>query len=86
MQPLEQLLDRIKWDAEFGNAAFALGYYDRVLRRELLAPLASVSTTGDGSFTFEDETGTVRTIPLHRVRAVYRDGVTIWRRPRRDQG
>ena len=42
MQPLKQLLDRIKWDADFGRAAFSLGYHDRVLQREIVVPLASV--------------------------------------------
>ncbi len=82
MQPLDELLDRIKWDAEFGKGAFALGYYDRVLRRELVVPLARVAVV-EGTLTFEDEEGTTRTIPFHRVRVVYRNGVVIWRRPDR---
>lgn len=83
MEPLDALLDRIKWDRGFGRGTFALGYYDRVVRREIVVPLASVTTRADapGSFAFEDEQGTSRTIPFHRVRAVYRDGVAIWRRP-----
>lgn len=31
-------------------------------------------------FTFEDENGVTHTIPLHRVRVVYKDGKEIWRR------
>jgi len=31
VQPLEELLNRIKWDVEFGKAEFALAYYDRVV-------------------------------------------------------
>lgn len=30
MQPIDKLLARIKWDKEFGDAAFAIGYLDRV--------------------------------------------------------
>lgn len=83
MQPLEQLLDRIRWDPAFGKGTFAIGYHDRVLRREIVVPLASVRIGSDGprSFTFEDDDGVTRTIPLHRVRVVYKDGAAIWRRP-----
>ena len=35
------------------------------------------------TFAFNDEEGIVAHIPLHRVRAVYKDGVVIWRRPSR---
>ncbi len=84
MQPIDTLLDRIKWDREFGSATFALGYYDRVARREVVVPLAAVKT-GDaaGAFTFEDERGIARAVPFHRIRTVYRDGVAIWRRPQK---
>jgi hypothetical protein len=34
MQPLQDLLHRIKWDLEFGRGEFALGYYDRVVHQE----------------------------------------------------
>ncbi len=74
MQPLEQLLDRIKWDPAFGSGAFTAAYYDRVLDRELIVPLASLTDDEDAP------------IPLHRVRAVYRDGIEIWRRPERIAG
>jgi hypothetical protein len=28
--PIQDLLHRIRWDAEFGKAQFVIGYYDRV--------------------------------------------------------
>ncbi len=30
MMPIHQLLNRIRWDAEFGRAGFKIGYYDRM--------------------------------------------------------
>jgi uncharacterized protein (UPF0248 family) len=82
MQPLEDLLHRIRWDAEFGRGTFALGYYDRVLRGEIVVPLTSVAVDpATSAFTFADDEGGARTVPLHRVRTVYKDGVAIWRRP-----
>jgi uncharacterized protein (UPF0248 family) len=85
MQPLQDLLHRIKWDAEFGKGAFALGYYDRVAHEEQVVPFESVTLDPErpGTFSHEDEDGVVAQIPLHRVRTVYKDGVVIWQRPGR---
>ena len=80
MQPLHRLLHRIKWDAEFGKGVFALGYYDRVARQEVIVPLASISLDANG-MSFQTEDGMVARVPLHRVRTVYKDGVVVWRRP-----
>ena len=83
MQPLEDLLHRITWDAEFGNGAFALGYYDRIDRTEHMVPFQSVrlDPKQPGTFLVEEKHGVVSRIPLHRVRTVYKDGVVIWHRP-----
>jgi len=85
MQPLEQLLHRIKWDPEFAKGAFALGYYDRISHEEHVIPFESVRMDPErpGAFTLEDENGLLAHIPLHRVRTVYKDGVAIWQRPGR---
>jgi uncharacterized protein (UPF0248 family) len=82
MQPLQDLLNRIRWDADFGSGRFALGYRDRLVREERIVPFASVSFDPDrpGFFSVEDEDGTIRHIPLHRVRTVYKDGGVIWQR------
>lgn len=82
MQPIQDLLHRIQWDAEFSKGAFALGYYDRVDRQEKVVPFGSLSFDDHrpGTFSFEDEDDITRHIPLHRVRTVYKDGVVIWQR------
>jgi uncharacterized protein (UPF0248 family) len=86
MQPLQELLNRIKWDVEFGKGEFALGYWDRVVHKEKIVPFASISLDPQrpSIFSFReenDENGIVHHIPLHRVRTVYKDGVAIWQRP-----
>ena len=82
MQPLQDLLHRIKWDADFGKGEFALGYHDRVAHEDKIVPFTSISIDpGAASFSFHDEEGSVAHIPLHRVRTVYKDGVVIWQRP-----
>jgi uncharacterized protein (UPF0248 family) len=88
VRPLQDLLHRIRWDAEFGRGAFALGYYDRVAQHERIVPFASVSfdPARPGTFSAQDEDGVVRHIPLHRVRAVYKNGLAIWQRPNSPEG
>ena len=83
MIPIHELLNRIRWDTEFGRGRFEIGYYDRrldviqrVAFREVVFP------SGEGQvFEITDEAGQARRIPFHRVREVARDGQVIWRRP-----
>jgi hypothetical protein len=72
MQPLQDLLNRIKWDVEFGKAEFALGYYDRLVHDEKIVPFVSISFDPQrpSTFSFQDEDGVVRHVPFHRVGSV----------------
>lgn len=83
MQPLQDLLARIRWDPEFGKASFALGYEDRMVVGEVVVSLAAVrfDSGRPGALSIQQEDGSVVHIPLHRVRTVYRNGEAIWRRP-----
>ncbi len=83
MQPIDKLLDRIKWDRTFGAATFEIGYYDRVAMIIVRRPLGDLlfEPGNKESFLLMDEEGVYQRIPLHRVRAVYRNGELIWHRP-----
>lgn len=82
MQPIHELLARIRHDPDFGSACFEIGYFDRhqgsvhrVALQELTFP------EGQGRvFELVDAVGVVRRIPFHRVREVYRDGKLVWNR------
>lgn len=86
MIPIQDLLHRIRWDAELGRAAFEIGYYDRVTRAIVRVPFRRVHFEKGEHFAFEavEEDGSVHTVPLHRVREVWRNGERIWQRPPRD--
>jgi uncharacterized protein (UPF0248 family) len=83
MQPIHELLSRIRWDKEFGAARFELGYHDRVDDRILRVPLHEVVFPEDEQGVFEliDDEGRSIRIPFHRVREVWKDGQVIWQRP-----
>jgi uncharacterized protein (UPF0248 family) len=80
---LQDLLHRIKWDVEFGKGEFVVGYYDRIAHEERPVAFGSIQLDPQWphTFSFHDEEGVVRHIPLHRVRTVYKDGAVVWRRP-----
>jgi uncharacterized protein (UPF0248 family) len=82
MQPISDLLHRIRWDPEFGRGSFAIGYWDRVARREQVVPFGSVAFDpgNPGLLLIHGEDALTLHVPLHRVRTVYKDGLAIWRR------
>lgn len=83
MIPIQQLLHRIRWDPALSGSAYEIGYLDHVGERIVRVPLRNVEFDPGDRFALSiaDEDGVVRSIPLHRVRIVWRDGATIWQRP-----
>ncbi|MEU9046355.1 MULTISPECIES: RNA repair domain-containing protein [unclassified Kitasatospora] len=65
MRPIEQICQRIRWDARFDPARFTLGVRQRDDRTERV-PLEAFAAAGD--------------IPWHRVHRVEADGVVVWDR------
>ena len=86
MIPLQDLLNRIRWDRDFGQGRFELGYYDRVAGRIVIVPMPEVILTEGDHFAFQliGPAGEVISIPFHRVRQVYKDGQLIWDRQKKD--
>ena len=82
MIPIQDLLHRIQWDSEFGNAEFVLGYYDRVENRIVRVPFRRVHFEKGEHFMFEavEDDGSVHSVPLHRAREVWRNGELVWHR------
>lgn len=78
MQPIDELLARIKWDKTFGEAEFVLGYYDRVTDTIERVPLSDVEQR-EGELHLEGPDGPIY-VPLHRIRRVWRDDALIWTR------
>ena len=83
MIPIQQLLQRIQWDPQFGEGKFTVGYFDRRAQRVVKVPFQRMVLESGKHFSFdvEDENGAMRMVPFHRVRQVWRNGVLIWERP-----
>ena len=82
MIPIHELLNRIRWDEAYGNADFVIGYYDRVEDKVITVSLKELFFVKEDHFDFEliDEDGITHTIPLHRIRQVFRNGELVWER------
>ncbi|MCL4470351.1 MAG: DUF504 domain-containing protein [Sulfuricella sp.] len=82
MQTIQELLDRIRWDKEFGTGDFTIGYYDRVLDRIISVPLREVQVDSTDHFFLQvvDDEGEVHSVPYHRVKEVHKNGKLIWHR------
>jgi uncharacterized protein (UPF0248 family) len=82
MKPIHEILSRIRWDKEYAKADFRVGYYDRVENRLILVPFHDLWFDDEDRFGFQvlDGEGVTHHIPLHRVKAVYRNDELIWHR------
>ena len=82
MTPIQELLNRIRRDAEFARGQFELGYFDRVENRVIVVHIEVVEFPPEDPRAFQlmDADGRLHRVPFHRVREVYKDGQCIWRR------
>ena len=83
MMPIHELLARILWDPQFGHGRLEIAYYDRRKKGLMRLPLERIATRPDDRFSFEaiEDDGSCHSVPYHRVREVWRDGVLMWSRP-----
>jgi uncharacterized protein (UPF0248 family) len=84
MIPIRELLARIRWDPEFGRARFEIAYVDHKRKALVRLPFERIRMPEEHRFTFEalEDDGSVRSVPYHRVREVWRDGELVWSRKR----
>jgi len=72
MQPIDKLLNRIRWDRNFGAAVFEIGYNDRVAATIVRRPFTDLlfEPGNKESFLLMDKEGVYQRIPLHRKRCL----------------
>jgi uncharacterized protein (UPF0248 family) len=74
MVSIVDLLNRIRWDKEFGKGEFVIGYENHMLDHYVYVPFEEIQ--------LKNEMGELITIPFHRVREVLKDNKIIWQRPK----
>ena len=82
MQPVQDILNRIRWDSEYAKSHFTIGYYDRIADTIIHVPFKELYFDDEDHFDFQivDGEGVTHTIPLHRIREIYKNGDIIWNR------
>jgi uncharacterized protein (UPF0248 family) len=81
MQPIHELLSQIRWDRNFAGD-FEIAFTDREKAElERISVRQMHFTDSKFSFEFRNDADEVVSIPLHRIRRVYRNGEVIWSRP-----
>ena len=78
MLPIQQLLNKIKWDKGENPSDYTLFYFDRILNKLVSIPYNKIKRL-EGSFMVLDNIeGT--NIPLHRIKKVAKKDAVIWER------
>jgi len=82
MKPVQEMLNRIRWDEAWADDEFKIGYYDRVEQRIVVVAFKEIFFPKDDHFSFDliDQEGEWHSEPYHRVKAIYRNGRLIWHR------
>jgi uncharacterized protein (UPF0248 family) len=78
MQPIQDMLNKIKWDKREKPEQYTIFYYDRILKKLVKIPYTKIKKI-EGSFIVlnnEEESN----IPLHRIKKVVKNNIAVWER------
>ncbi|MBW2976068.1 DUF504 domain-containing protein, partial [Candidatus Woesearchaeota archaeon] len=78
MQPIQNLLNKIKWDKREDPKQYSIFYYDRILKKLIKVPYAKIKRI-EGSFMVLDNEEESN-IPLHRIKKVAKGEIIFWER------
>ncbi len=78
MQPIHQLLNKIKWDKRENPDDYLIFYYDRILKKLIQTPYNKIKRI-EGSFMILDNEEESN-VPLHRIKKVEKNNVVVWER------
>ncbi len=82
MKPVQDILNRIRWDKNLAEDDFKIGYYDRAEQHIIVVAFKEIIFPLNDHFSFEviDQEGTIHNVPYHRVKDIYQNGLLIWHR------
>lgn len=82
MKPVQDILNRIRWDENLAGSDFKIGYYDRLEQQIIVVAFKELIFPRDEHFSFDviDHEGVLHSVPYHRVRDIYQNGQLIWHR------
>jgi uncharacterized protein (UPF0248 family) len=78
MQPISDLLNKIKWDKRENPKEYSIFYFDRILKTLIEIPYTKIKRI-EGSFMVLDNEEESN-IPLHRIKRVTKNKDIVWER------
>jgi len=78
MQPIHELLNKIKWDKRENPDDYILFYYDRILKKLMQIPYNKIKRI-EGSFMILDNEEESN-VPLHRIKRIMKNNAVVWER------
>ncbi len=78
MQPIHELLNKIKWDKRENPDDYSIFYYDRILNKLIQLPYNKIKRI-EGSFMVLDNDDESN-VPLHRIKKVEKNNAVVWER------
>ena len=78
MQPIHELLSKIKWDKRENPEEYSVFYFDRVLDKLIKIPYSKIKKI-EGSFMVLDNEEE-SSIPMHRIKRVEKSNAVVWER------
>ncbi len=78
MQPIHELLNKIKWDKRENPEDYSIFYHDRILDRLIPIPYNKIKRVDEGFMVIDNEEESY--IPLHRIKKVEKNSKVVWER------
>lgn len=78
MQPVKELLNKIKWSKQENPCDYSIGYWDNVDKKIIFINFSEIKKI-EGNFLLldrEEETY----IPMHRIKEVRKRDKVVWKR------
>ena len=79
MQPIKDLLNKIKWDKRENPDNYSIHYFDRISKTLIKIVYASIKRFED-NFIIIEKNHEESHIPLHRIREVRKNNIIVWKR------
>ena len=78
MQPIHELLNKIKWDKRENPNEYSIFYFDRILNKLIKISYNKIKRI-EGSFMVLDNEEESN-VPLHRIKKVAKNKIVVWER------
>lgn len=78
MHPIQDLLNKIKWDKRENPDEYYIFYFDRILNQLIKIPYNKIKRIEDNFMVLDNEEESY--IPLHRIKKVEKNDVVVWER------